>query len=158
MFVSGLRSILHIALKSDEDHHLDYLLVHVAVTGQQRVSHKHRIAVKFMAGCNTTVKLCCGGLLHGPGDDPAPVVIFDHHHLDIRVVVASMKLCKGCEVNNDYCTSLGELTCLQSQRQDSVEKRRLLTDVLRRRIFLTLSDLASYNGDCKGEYYLLLCK
>ena len=70
-----------------------------------------------------SVKLCCGGLLHGPGDDPAPVVIFDHHHLDIRVVVAPMELCKGCEGDNDYCTSLGELTCLQTQRQDCRKKK-----------------------------------
>ena len=80
------------------------------------------LLLKFMAGFNTTAKLCCGGLLHGPGDDPAPVVIFDHHHLDVWVVVAPVELYKGCEVNNDYCTSLGELKCLQTQRQDSVGK------------------------------------
>ena len=62
-----------------------------------------RIAVKFMAGFNTTAKLCCGGLLHGPGDDPAPVVLVDHHHLDVQVVVAPMELYKGGEVHTSMC-------------------------------------------------------
>ena len=36
VFVLGLRTTLHPALLCDGDHHLDYLLDTVAVTGQQR--------------------------------------------------------------------------------------------------------------------------
>ena len=72
-----------------------------------------------MVGYNTTAKLSCGGLLHGPGDDPAPVGIFDHHHLDVRVVVAPIELYKGGEVYTSmwcYKVTLGIGTLLLNNK------------------------------------------
>ena len=61
-------------LHSDKDHHLDYLLVTVAVTGQQGLTPASSKLPSLHPAVRSVVNA-----LGCPGDDPAPVMVVPHH-------------------------------------------------------------------------------
>jgi len=61
-------------LHSDKDHHLDYLLVTVAVIGQQGLTPASRKLSSLHPAIRSVVNT-----LGCPGDDPAPVMVVPHH-------------------------------------------------------------------------------